>query len=53
MNRMYWTVSEAADLLAEAYLVDLGSRPSTHPDPITLEALAWALDGHLEYREQA
>jgi len=49
---MYWTVLEAADLLAEAYLVDLGRRPSTHPDPITLEALARALDARPEVLEQ-
>jgi len=52
MSRMYWTVSEAADLLAEAYLVDLSGRSFTPPDPITLEALARALDAHPEVLEQ-
>jgi len=36
---MYWTVLEAADLLAEAYLVDLGNWASTAPDPVTFELL--------------
>jgi len=51
MNRVYWTVPEAVDLLAEAHWVDLGGQ-GLDPDPITLEALAWALDGHPESREQ-
>jgi len=49
---MYWTVLEAANLLAEAYLVDLGNWSSTAPDPITLEALARALDARPEVLEQ-
>jgi len=52
MNRMYWTVLEAADLVAEAYLVDLGGRRFMAPDPITLEALARALDARPEVLEQ-
>jgi len=52
MHRMYWTVSEAADLLSEAYLVDLSGRASLAPDPITLEALARALDARPEVLEQ-
>jgi len=49
---MYWTVVEAADLLAEVYLVDLGNWASTAPDPITLEALARALDARPEVLEE-
>jgi len=44
VNRVYWTVAEAVELLAEAYWVDLGWQ-ARGPDPITLEALAWVLDG--------
>jgi len=51
VNRIYWTVPEAVELLADAYWFDLGLR-GLDPDPITLEALAWALNGHPEYREQ-
>jgi len=51
MNRVYWTVAETVELLAEAYWVDLGWQGQS-PDPITLEALAWALDGNPKYREQ-
>jgi len=43
MSRMYWTVLEAADLLAEVYLVDLGRQSLMAPDPIIFEALARAL----------
>jgi len=39
----YWTVAEAVELLAEALWVDLGGI-GTDPDPVTLEALARALD---------
>jgi len=39
------------EVLPEAYWVDLGGQGGDL-DPITLEALAWALDGHLKYREQ-
>jgi len=49
---MSWTVLEAPNLLAEAYLVDLGNWASTPPDPITLEALAQALDARPEVLEQ-
>ena len=52
MNRMYWTVLEAVDLLTRAYLVDLGGRASMGPDPITFEALARALDARPEVLEQ-
>lgn len=51
MNRIYWTVPEAVELLAEAYWVDLG-RQGLDPDPVALEARAWALDGHPEYLGQ-
>jgi len=51
MNRMYWTTQKAADLLVEAYLVDLG-RKGPSPDPIALEALARALDTRPEVLEQ-
>jgi len=49
---MHWTVLEAVDLLAEAYLVDLSGRSFTAPDPITLEALARALDARPEVLKQ-
>jgi len=49
---MYWTVSEAADVLAEVYLVDLGGHSFTAPDPVTFEALARALDAQPEMLEQ-
>jgi len=52
MSRMYWTVSEAADVLAEVYLVDLGGHSFTAPDPVTFEALARALDAQPEMLEQ-
>lgn len=52
MNRMYWTVLEAANVLAEVYLVDLGRRSFTAPDPVTFEALARALDAQPEILEQ-
>jgi len=52
MNRMYWAVSEAADLWAEAYLVDLGGRSLTAPDPITFKALVGTLDARPEVLEQ-
>jgi len=52
MNRMHWTVLEAVDLLAEAYLVDLSGGGFMAPDPITLEALARALDARPEVLEQ-
>jgi len=45
-------VLEAVELLAEAYLVDLGNWASRAPDPITLEALARALDARPEVLEQ-
>jgi len=51
MNRIYWTVPEAVELLAEAHWVDLGGQ-GRDPDPVALEALAWALDGHPKYLEQ-
>jgi len=47
VNRIYWTVPEAVELLAEAYWVDLGGQ-GLNPDPIALEAL----DGHPEYLGQ-
>jgi len=52
MNRMYWTVLEAVDLLTRTYLVDSGGRASIAPDPITLEALARALDARPEVLDQ-
>lgn len=52
VNRMYWTVLEAVDLLSRAYLVDLGGRAFMVPDPITLKALARALDARPEVLEQ-
>lgn len=52
MNRMHWTVFEAVGLLTRAYLVELGGPASTAPDPITLEALARALDARPEVLEQ-
>jgi len=55
MSQMYWTVSEAADVLAEVYLVDLGGHSFTAPDPVdpvTFEALARALDAQPEMLEQ-
>jgi len=52
MNRMYWAVSEAADLWAEAYLVDLGGRSLIAPDPITFKALVGTLDARPEVLEQ-
>jgi len=52
MNRMHWTVLEAVELLSQAYLVDLGGRGLMVPDPITLEALARALDARPEVLEQ-
>jgi len=52
MNQMHWTISEAVALLMQAYLVDLGGRQSLDPDPITLEALARALDARPEVLEQ-
>jgi len=39
----YWTVAEAVELLAEALRVDLGG-VGADPDPVTLEALARALE---------
>jgi len=52
MNRMHWTVLEAVSLLSEAYLVDLGGKGLLNPDPITLEALARALDARPDVLEQ-
>jgi len=52
MNRMYWTVMEAVELLNQVYLVDLGGRGLMAPAPITLEALARALDARPEVLEQ-
>jgi len=39
----YWTVAEAVELLAEALWADLGGI-GVDPDPVTLEALARALE---------
>jgi len=52
MNRMYWTVLEAVNLLTRTYLVNSGGRASMAPDPITLEALARALDARPDVLEQ-
>jgi len=52
MNRMHWTVLEAVELLSQAYLIDLGERGLMVPDPITLEALARALDARPIVLEQ-
>jgi len=52
MNRMYWTVLEAVSLLSQAYLVDLGGKGLLTPDPITLEALARALDDRPDVLER-
>jgi len=52
MHRMHWTVLEAVALLDRAYLVDSGETAFFAPDPITLEALARALDARPEVLEQ-
>jgi len=52
MNRMHWTVLEAVYLLSRAYVVDLGGPAFLGPDPITLDALARALNAQPKVLEQ-
>jgi len=47
----HWTIPEAVELLAQAHWVDLGWQ-GLGPDPVTLEALAWALDGNPQFLEK-
>lgn len=43
----HWTIPEAVELLTDAYWVDAGGQ-GLSPDPVTLEALARALNARPE-----